>query len=94
MQKSRGISKAEKIRLYFFFSSIVVVFGLLVSMPRVSIPLLLGYVVYLIVYPAVPTLEKIGVNRTGAIWLVFSSLIFFSTYPFVKVVPTISAEID
>ncbi len=94
MQRNRLISKAEKVRLCFFFGSILIIFGLLIAMPRVSVPLLLGYVVYLIVYPAVPTLEKLGVKRFGAIWLVFSSLIFFSTYPFVKVVPTISAEID
>lgn len=87
-------SKRERVKLIFFFGAITLTLLGLAVLPRLSIPLLMGYVIYLIVYPAVPTLEKIGLNRTASIWLVFSSLIFFSTYPFVKIVPTVTAEIE
>lgn len=94
MALANSISKRERFKLVFF--TLTFIFGLLglAVMPRVGIPLLLGYVIFLIVYPAVPTIEKLGINRTGAIWFVFSSMIFFSTYPFVKVVPTVTAEVE
>jgi len=94
MLESKPIPKREKFKLGFFFGLFTFVFALLVSMPRVGVPVLLGYVIYLIISPAVPTLEKIGINRTGSIWIVFSSLIFFSTYPFIKIVPTVTAEAE
>ncbi|MCF8058007.1 MAG: AI-2E family transporter [Bacteriovoracaceae bacterium] len=87
-------TKRERFKLIFFISTLLLAFIGLAAMPRVSIPLLLGYVIFLIVYPAVPTLEKLGINRVGSIWIVFSALIFFSIYPFVKVVPTVTAEIE
>ena len=94
MAFSRTVNKRERFKLIFFISTFIVGFLGLAAMPRIGIPLLLGYVIYLIVYPAVPTIEKLGINRTGAIWIVFSSMIFFSTYPFVKVVPTVTAEVE
>ena len=86
--------KREKIKLSFFFL-VLIIFGLfLLMMPRVSTPLIFGYVIYLIINPAVPALEKLGINRLGSILIVFSSLIFFSTYPFIKIVPTVTSEIE
>ncbi|MBC99605.1 MAG: hypothetical protein CME63_17805 [Halobacteriovoraceae bacterium] len=86
--------KREKIKLVFFFLILIIFTLLLLLMPRVSTPLIFGYVIYLIINPAVPALEKLGVNRLGSILIVFSSLIFFSTYPFIKIVPTISSEVE
>ncbi|MCR9204180.1 MAG: AI-2E family transporter [Halobacteriovoraceae bacterium] len=94
MLKSLSTTKRENFKLIFFFGFILLSLITLTLMPRVSIPLVMGYVIYLIVSPAVPTLEKIGLNRTASIWVVFSSLIFFSTYPFVKIVPAITAEVE
>lgn len=94
MQKAKVLHKRERFKLAFFIGCFLVAFLGLMAMPRISIPLLMGYVIYLIIYPAVPTLEKLGVNKTGAIWIVFSSMIFFSTYPFVKIVPTVTAEVE
>lgn len=86
--------KREKIKLGFFFLILLLFALTLLLMPRVSAPLIFGYVVYLIINPAVPALEKLGVNRLGSILIVFSSLIFFSSYPFIKIVPTVSSEIE
>lgn len=94
MIESTKAIKRENVKLVFFLGSILLFFCILALMPRVSIPLLIGYVIYLIVSPAVPTLEKLGINNTGAVWIVFSSLIFFSSYPFVKIVPTVTSEAE
>lgn len=94
MATAKLIHKRERFKLAFFIGCVLTGFLGLMLMPRISIPLLLGYVIYLIIYPAVPTLEKFGLNKTGAIWIVFSSMIFFSTYPFVKIVPTVTAEVE
>ena len=94
MLKTKGFNFKENVRLVFFFGSILLVLSTLVTMPRVSFPLMVGYIIYLIVNPAIPALEKIGINRTWAVLGVFSSLMFFSIYPIVKVVPTVSKEIE
>ncbi len=94
MPDSRQRVPREGVKLFFFLGSIVVFLAVLALMPRVSIPLLLGYVIFLIISPAIPTLEKLGINRTGAVWIVFTSVIFFSTYPFVKIVPTVTSEVE
>lgn len=94
MLKSLSTTKRETFKLIFFIGFILFSGITLMVMPRVSVPLVMGYVIYLIISPAVPTLEKLGLNRTASIWIVFSSLIFFSTYPFVKIVPTVTAEIE
>ena len=86
--------KREKIKLTFFFLVLFIFTLLLLLMPRVSTPLIFGYVIYLIINPAVPALEKLGLNRMSSILVVFTGLIFFSTYPFIKIVPTISSEVE
>ena len=94
MPAVRLSNKRERIKLAFFFSMLFLCALLLLMMPRVSAPLIVGYVTYLIVSPAVPAIEKLGINRMGSILIVFSSLIFFSTYPFIKLVPTVSNEVE
>ncbi len=84
----------EKVRLSLFFSIVTILFFSLLLMPRVSAPLIVSYLAYLVVYPAIPALEKIGFNRNLSILTVFLSLIFFTVYPIVKIVPTLTAEAE
>lgn len=84
----------EIARLIFFFSIFAFVFYGLGTMPRISVPLTIAYLVYLIVNPAIPTMMKFGMNRGMSISLLFIGLLFFSIYPIVKIVPTITNEVE
>lgn len=85
-------SKKERVRLIFFFTAVAVLIGAFIQLPRAAVPLTISYVIFLIVNPAIPTLEKLGLSRITSIVLLFVSLLFFFIYPIVKVVPTITNE--
>lgn len=89
-----GKTFKNNIPTIFFLSLILLVCSTLIGMPRLSIPIGVGYVLYLIVNPAVPAFVKLGIKRSYAVLLVFCSLIFFSTYPIVKIFPTITNEVE
>jgi putative permease len=55
---------------------------------------MIGYVVYLVVNPGIPMLRKIGLGHNASVFVVFFSVLFFSTYPIVKLVPTVSKEVE
>ena len=78
----------------FYFSLIAVFCATMLGLPRLSIPIGVGYVIYLIINPAVPAFVKLGIKRSYAVLIVFFSLIFFSTYPIVKVFPTVTKEVE
>lgn len=65
---------------------------LLFNLPRLSIPLAIAYVIYLIVSPLVPFLMKFGIKRTLSIVIVLIGILFSTLYPIVKVFPVISQE--
>lgn len=94
MEKSKVVSRKSKLQLAFFITLISAVVFSIAGMPRLSIPLGVSYVTYLIIGPAVPGLIKLGLNRTAAVISVFVALIFFTTYPVVKVVPTVVKEAE
>ena len=61
----------EKSKLFFFILVTVAFFAFLMGMPRLSIPLMVSYVLYLIVSPAVPLLGKLGLSNNLAAFIVF-----------------------
>ncbi len=88
-------SKAqEKFRLAFFFIFILCLITAMVGLPRISIPLMVSYVAYLIVFPAVPTLKKLGLSHDISVVLVFLSLLFLVIYPVVRIVPVLVNEAE
>tara|TARA_R110000868_G_scaffold100128_2_gene275364 strand:- start:1985 stop:3052 length:1068 start_codon:yes stop_codon:yes gene_type:complete len=82
----------ELARTFFFFSTIVIMTLALASVPRVSAPLLLAYVISLMVKPGVPVLTKLGIPRVLAIATLLLGLIGVSAWPIAKIVPLVSDE--
>ncbi|MBT3584164.1 MAG: AI-2E family transporter [Halobacteriovoraceae bacterium] len=89
---SKVVNHNGKLQLIFFFSVLFLVMGALIELPRLSIPLTVGYIIFLIVNPAIPTLIKLGFSRSWSIAILFFGIIFFSTYPLVKIVPMIKQQ--
>lgn len=84
----------EKFRLAFFIFFILLLITAMVGLPRISIPLMVSYVTYLIVFPAVPTLKKFGLSHDLSVLIVFLSLIFLVVYPVVRIVPVLVKETE
>lgn len=82
----------EFARTVFFFSVILILLLALASVPRVSAPLLLAYVISLMIRPIVPFLVKLGIPRTLSIFTLLIGIIGVSAWPIAKVVPVISDE--
>ncbi len=88
-------SKMTNITKYVFFYSIFLIVGLILfSLPRLTIPLAVAYVLYLVVEPMVPKLIKLGLSRTWSILILFVGILFFTSYPIVKFVPSVKNEVD
>ena len=87
-------AKGEIAKLIFFlliFASAAIV---ILTMPRLAIPLGIAYVLYLIVNPLIPRLMKLNLSRPMAIAVVFIGTIFFLTFPIVKVIPMMVNEAE
>ena len=74
-------SKIEVVRLVFFFSLIVATCAGLIMVPRVTLPLMLSYVLFLVIYPVLPALMKLGLSKTLAILVIFFGLGSLSVFP-------------
>lgn len=90
--KSKSLSTLKSSRYIFFFSIFVLVFVVLYSMPRLSVPLGVAYVFYLVLSPIVPFFEKFGVNRGAILGIVLTLFLFFSFYPIIKVSTSVFNE--
>lgn len=76
----------------FFFSLFVLGAIIAFTFQRLTIPVLISYILYLVVSPLVPTFMKFGMTKNWAVIAVFSGVVFFSVYPIVRIVPTIKLE--
>ncbi len=81
-------------KIFFFFLLIVISIIFIWSLPRLSIPLMIAYVLYLIVEPTIPQLLKLGVERNLAVIIIFLSLAIISIIPVVALVPTVKMEVE
>jgi len=85
---------SERGRMIFFFGTILLITALFTSISRIFIPIGLSYVLYLIVNPFIPMLNKAGLNKNLSILLIFVGLLFFAVYPLVKLSPVIVSEAE
>jgi len=88
------LNSNKRKRIIFFFLLIVICIGFIWSLPRLSIPLMISYVLYLIVEPTIPHLIKLGFERNLAVIIIFLSLAIISIIPVVVLVPTIKMEVE
>lgn len=89
MQK---LSRIEFARTFFFALLVILALAVLASLPRLAVPLTISYVIYLVISPVVPALRKMGMSKLWAYFTLIIGLIFFTSYPIVKVVPVIIKE--
>ncbi|MCK5073889.1 MAG: AI-2E family transporter [Bacteriovoracaceae bacterium] len=84
----------EKGKLTFFCLVIAVSCIFLLGLPRLSIPVVIAYIFFLIINPVVPQIMKLGMRRWLAIAVIFLGMAGFSVYPIVKIVPVIKTEAE
>jgi putative permease len=77
--------------IFFIFFLLALLFAFS-ELPRISLPLLMAYVIGLLVSPMIPMICKLGINRTFSIVLIMFGLVFLIVLPFFKLVPTIKKE--
>lgn len=88
----KGSSAREKARIIFFFGIMLTVIAGMFTFPRVTIPLLFSYIITMILSPMMSKLLKLGLSRTVAASGLLVGVLFFSTYPIVKLAPLITNE--
>lgn len=84
--------KLEIGRILFFFSILAIVGFILFKLPRLSLPFVLSYVLFLILDPLVMKLKKMKVRSTVAVSIVMLGFVFLAAYPIFKVIPLINEE--
>jgi putative permease len=81
-------------KLVFFVGVIILSIAILATLPRLTLPLGLAYVAYLIISPIIPRIKKFGLSQNGAIAVIFLGIISVSVFPIITVVPTIKGEAE
>lgn len=92
--KLNRINSGEKKKIIFFSIFLLVFIIFIAGLPRLSIPLMIAYVLYLVTEPIIPQIMKLGVGRSTAVILIFITVGTFSIFPMVKLVPTIKTEME
>jgi putative permease len=85
--------QSELPQIVFFVSIFLIGAIVLFTLPRLTIPLTLGYVLYLISKPAIPALMRLKLSRTVSVIIIFIGMIFCTVYPVIKVVPIVTREV-
>jgi len=81
-----------KIQLAFFAVILVLFCALVLTLPRISIPLSLAYILALALTPIVNWLMRFKLSKTRATIVVFILLAFFVGIPLFKVIPVLSMQ--
>lgn len=81
-----------KIQLGFFAVILVLFCALVLTLPRISIPLSLAYILSLALNPIVNWLMGFKLSKTKATIVVFIILTFFVGIPLFKVIPVLSMQ--
>lgn len=81
-----------KIQISFFTVVIVLFCTLVLTLPRISIPLSLAYILHLALIPIVHWLMRFNLTKTKATVVVFIVLSFFIGIPLFKVIPILSMQ--
>ena len=80
--------------LILFLVSMLLLCVVLISIPRISMPLLVAFVFSMILRPLIPLLKKIGVGKNLSIVFILLGLGIFFLYPIVRFGPVLSGEIE
>ena len=82
----------EKIRLLLFIIFLSFIISFFIFVPKISLPFAIGYIIYIIINPIIPYMEKRGMSRTITVSIILLILLFFVIYPIVRIVPAIVEE--
>ena len=80
--------------LILFALVILLLLAALMSVPRVSMPLLVAFILSMVLRPILPILQKFGLGTNLSIIFIFLGLGIFLIYPIIKFSPTVEDEID
>lgn len=92
MPQTSKLKNLERLRLTFFVLAIFIAGLVVYTLPRITIPLGISYVLYLILKPFVSWLNRLGIKSSLASLIIVISSLFVFTYPIVKIVPTVVVE--
>lgn len=81
-----------KLQLVFFALILVLLFSLVLALPRISIPISLAYILSLSLTPFVNWLMRFKISKTMATVIVFIVLMIGIGIPLVNVIPNLSME--
>lgn len=88
----KNLKKTNFLRLLFFFSIISLALFLVVSIPRITIPLGFSYVLYLITCPIYEKLVDSKVPSLIANLLIITTFVFILVSPLSKILPLIESQ--
>jgi putative permease len=92
MSNIRGRQRHNPWQYAFFVLGILFFFLILFNLPRLSIPLMVSYVMYLVFLPLVPKLQRIGIPNLFGRLIIVLTLLFVLIYPIVRLVPFVKNE--
>jgi putative permease len=81
-----------KIQLVFFVTIIILFCTLVLTLPRISIPMSLAYILSLALDPIVNSVMRLNVSKTLATVIVFIALTFIIGVPLFKIIPVLSTQ--
>ena len=81
MSQIKGRQRHNPWQYAFFAFGILFFFLILFNLPRLSIPLMVSYVLYLVFLPLVPKLQRIGIPSLIGRLLIVLTLLFALIYP-------------
>jgi len=80
------------IRIIFFISFIVLIFGIFLNLPRILIPFGIAYILSLMLRPVRISFYSESIKKKVTAWLSVFVMVFVFSYPIVKGIDTISTE--
>lgn len=86
--------RSRKRKLILFFVVLLLVLAVLVSIPRVSMPLMVAFILSIFLQPIIPIFSKFGIGVDLSIILTFLGIGLFLVYPIIKFSPTIREEVE
>ena len=81
-------------KLILFFVVLVLILLALTSIPRISMPLIVAFILSMVIHPVIPVFKKLGIQSDLSIILIFLGLALFLVYPVIKFSPLIQEEIE
>lgn len=90
------ISKTKKTvrsQMAFFVALIICCMAIVSFLPRLTIPLGISYIIFLILSPAIPVLMRLGLNKTMSAFVIITTLLSVTIIPLVKLGPLAADQV-